>query len=203
MKRNIIITLCVFASFCQFASAQTVSELLQQKLAKFTIINADFTQQVINPVGKVIQKSTGKLTISRPGNVHWQVVSPDEELIVSNGKTMWLYSPFIEQVSIMNFSDAVADTAFVLLSGANKKQWADFNVKQFGDTFIISNKKAEAHSNKFTFVFDQTDNIKEFIVEEELGQKSIFKLKNKPIVALKKDLFEFKIPKGVEIDDQR
>ncbi|TEW54955.1 outer membrane lipoprotein chaperone LolA [Psychromonas sp. RZ22] len=204
MKKSFIIVVCVVMSMLQMVSAQTDSELLQQKLSKVTTINADFSQQVINPEGALIQESWGQLTIARPGNFHWQVTKPDQELIVSNGKDMWLYSPFIEQVTIMNFSDAIAGTPFALLSGADKSEWAHFNVRKQGDRFIVKNIENKQSSNTFTFIFDKNNNVSEFIVEEEQGQKSIFKLSNnRTDVKLAKDFFEFKIPKGIEIDDQR
>jgi len=204
MKKIIIATFCVFISMFQIAQAQTDNELLQQKLAKFDLINADFAQQVISPDGEVIQESWGELTISRPGNFHWQVTKPDEELIVSNGIDMWLYSPFIEQVTIMNFSDAIAGTPFALLSGADSSEWMNFEVKKEGDKFIVTNNTNELNTNIFTFIFDSTDNVSEFIVQEAQGQKSIFKLTNKDQTAkLADDFFEFQIPEGIEIDDQR
>ena len=204
MKRIIIVTLSVVMSMWQSAYAQTDSELLQQKLSKFTSIQANFAQQVINPEGEVIQNSWGQLTIARPGNFHWEVTKPDEELIVSNGQNMWLYSPFIEQVTIMKFSDAIAGTPFALLSGANAEEWANFDVKKIGEQFIVENNKQEVKGNEFIFTFDSTDNVTEFIVEEAQGQKSIFKLSDtKQGPKLTKGFFEFKIPQGVEIDDQR
>lgn len=204
MKKYIIATLCVFMSMSQLAYAQTDSDLLQQKLAKFTSIDADFAQQVINPEGQVIQQSWGKLTISRPGNFHWQVTKPEQELIVSNGTDMWLYSPFIEQVTIMNFSDAIAGTPFALLSGADASEWRNFDVKKMGEQFIVKNNKDKMNTNQFIFMFDKTDSVSEFIVEEAQGQKSVFKLtNNKQAAKLASGFFEFKIPEGIEIDDQR
>lgn len=204
MKKYIIAALCVFMSMLQLAYAQTDSELLQQKLAKFTSIDADFAQQVINPEGEIIQQSWGKLIISRPGNFHWQVTKPDEELIVSNGTTMWLYSPFIEQVTIMNFSDAIAGTPFALLSGADAAEWENFDVKKMAEQFVVKNNKDKMSTNQFIFMFDKAGTVSEFIVVEAQGQKSIFKLtNNKQTLKLASDFFEFKIPKGIEIDDQR
>jgi outer membrane lipoprotein carrier protein len=204
MKRIIIVTLSVVMSMWQSAYAQTDSELLQQKLSKFTSIQSNFAQQVINPEGEVIQNSWGQLTIARPGNFHWEVTKPDEELIVSNGQNMWLYSPFIEQVTIMKFSDAIAGTPFALLSGANAEEWANFNVKKIGEQFIVESNKQDVKGNEFIFTFDSTDNVTEFVVEEEQGQKSIFTLSDtKQGPKLTKGFFEFKIPQGVEIDDQR
>ncbi|WP_028869921.1 outer membrane lipoprotein chaperone LolA [Psychromonas arctica] len=204
MKKILFITVCLISSMFQFASAQTDSELLQQKLAKFTTIDADFVQQVINPKGEVIQKSWGTLAIARPGNFHWQVTQPDEELIVSNGQDMWLYSPFIEQVTIMNFSDAIAGTPFALLSGADSAQWAQFSVVKKDHQFIVKSSAPKASTNTFIFIFNKDDNVSEFVVQESQGQKSVFTLSNnKNNSTFVKDFFEFKIPNGIEIDDQR
>jgi len=204
MKKMILVFWCVLTSFSSFTFAQTDRDVLQKKLAKFTVIEADFKQQVINPEGQLIQESAGKLIISRPGSFYWEVTQPDEELIVSNGQNIWLYSPFIEQVTIMNFADAIAGTPFVLLSGANARQWENFDVTQSENAFIIKHNNNASINNTFTFIFDDSDNIVEFKVEEQQGQKSIFKLTNKPISnALSHDFFEFKIPEGIEIDDQR
>ena len=204
MKKVIIATCCLFISMFQLVQAQTDSELLQQKLAKFNTLNADFAQQVTSPDGQVIQESWGQLTISRPGNFHWQVTKPDEELIVSNGVDMWLYSPFIEQVTIMNFSDAIAGTPFALLSGADASEWMNFDVKKQTNQFVVKNNKNELNANTFTFIFDNKDNVSEFVVQEAQGQKSTFKLTNNDqTVKLADDFFEFQIPQGIEIDDQR
>ena len=117
---------------------------------------------------------------------------------------MWLYSPFIEQVTIMNFSDAIAGTPFALLSGADSSEWMNFEVKKEGNKFIVKNNTNELNTNIFTFIFDSTDNVSEFIVQEAQGQKSIFKLTNKDQTSkLADDFFEFQIPEGIEIDDQR
>jgi len=203
MKKNIIAVICLFFTMVTFVSAQTDSELLQQKLAKFNALDADFSQQVISPEGNLIQESLGKLVISRPGNFYWEVTSPEQELIVSNGVDVWLYSPFIEQVTIMNFADAIAGTPFALLSGADAADWANFTVKKTGDEFVISSNDSNSR-NKFVFRFDKDDKIAGFSVIEELGQKSVFTLTNninaKP---LNDDFYNFKIPSGVEIDDQR
>jgi len=203
MKRSVFAFLCILVSVFNTAVAQTDSELLQAKLAKFNVIQADFKQQVISPEGEIIQQSTGQLTISRPGNFYWQVQEPDEELIVSNGTDIWLYSPFIEQVSILNFADAVAGTPFVLLSGADASQWANFTVARSGNEFTISNND-QNNNTTFTFIFDDKDNISEFRVQESQGQLSTFKLTaNQKSKEISSDFFEFNIPAGVEIDDQR
>lgn len=206
MKKIILKLICllVLLPSLSVVNAQTDSQLLQKKLSKFNTLNANFSQQVMNPKGKVIQESWGKLTIARPGNFHWEVTSPDDELIVSNGKDVWLYSPFIEQVTIMNFSDAIDGTPFVLLSGANAAQWAKFNVVANNNRFTVTHVDATVHSSKFVFVFDNVGKISEFVVRDEYGQKSVFTLSvNERAPRFPDNYFEFSIPTGTEVDDQR
>jgi outer membrane lipoprotein carrier protein len=186
------------------ADGQTDAALLKEKLSLFSQINADFSQVVTSPEGKVLNESWGKLMISRPGKFRWQVITPEEELIVSDGKTMWLYSPFIEQVTLINLSDAIEGTPFVLLSGASEKQWATYSVKKEDNKFTVKNADLRLQGNTFIFEFNRADNISKFVVIEEQGQQSEFKLSHKPrTTTLDSSFFDFKIPLGVEIDDQR
>ena len=204
--KKIISVLFIFliTPFCVQANGTTDAALLKEKLAKFSQINAEFSQVVTSQEGNVLNESWGKLTISRPGKFRWQVITPEEELIVSDGKTMWLYSPFIEQVTLINLSDAIEGTPFVLLSGANENQWANYLVKKENNQFTVKGADAQVQDSTFIFEFNDAGNISKFVVIEEQGQHSEFKLSHKPLTEnLTAGYFDFQIPAGVEIDDQR
>ncbi len=182
----------------------TDASLLKEKLAKFEQINAQFSQLVTNAEGEILNESQGLLTISRPGKFRWQVTAPEEELIVSDGETMWLYSPFVEQVTLINLNDAIAGTPFILLSGANEQQWQKYRVSKDNNTFTIEAADPQMQNNRFVFEFNGSGNISRFVVTEEQGQRSEFKLTHKPLTQkITPDYFTFQIPAGVEIDDQR
>lgn len=178
--------------------------LLKEKLAQFELMNADFAQRVSSPEGKILNESWGQLTILRPGKFRWQVIMPEEELIISDGLTMWFYSPFIEQVTLINLKDAIAGTPFILLSGANEKQWENYLVIKENNQFKVTAPNDDTQNSTFIFKFDKQNNISQFAVIEEQGQRSEFTLSHKPLTAeLDKNFFHFSIPEGVEIDDQR
>lgn len=201
--KKILVLLSVFLLLPLTVQASD-SSLLQEKLAKFLQINAQFTQVVINQEGKVLNESTGQLSTSRPGKFRWQVVTPEEELIVSDGKTMWLYSPFIEQVTLLNLDDAIAGTPFLLLSGANEQQWNRYSVKKEANRFTVKDKNPNSADNIFIFEFNDVGNISKFIIIDEQQQRSEFSLTHSMLTQyLTDDYFEFKIPAGVDIDDQR
>lgn len=203
MKKTLLVTL-LFLINTVHAAVLTDADLLKEKLAKFKQINAAFYQVVTNPEGEVLNESQGQLTISRPGKFRWQVNTPEEELIVSDGETMWLYSPFIEQVTLINLSDAIAGTPFVLLSGANEQQWQNYLVSRDNNRFTIKGVDSQEEHNRFIFEFNKAGNIDKFVVIEELGQRSEFTLTHQPLAQkMAADYFSFKIPADVEIDDQR
>ena len=205
MKKIILVVLMLLINplYAATSSADDAS-LLKEKLAKFQQINADFSQVVRNPEGEIINESQGKLTISRPGKFRWEVTNPDEELIISDGVTMWMYSPFIEQVTLINLSDAIVGTPFVLLSGGDNQRWQDYQISKDNNRFTIKNKVDKEQKNSFIFEFNEAGNIAKFVVIEEQGQRSEFTLTQQPVEQkITADYFNFEIPAGVEIDDQR
>lgn len=201
--QKFLVSLCLLTLSFSANALSADAQQLKDKLAVFEQINATFTQKVSSAEGKLLNKSTGEMTISRPGKFHWQVITPEEDLIVSDGKTIWYYSPFIEQVTLINFADAITGTPFALLAGATKAQWADYVVTKKGNIFSVTNPK-QVQATRFIFEFDNNNNINKFIVIEEQGQRSEFLLTHKKVLTPIDDaMFKFNIPAGVEVDDQR
>jgi len=185
-------------------NAATDAQLLKQKLAKSRIINAQFSQRVSNSEGKILNESSGTLAISRPGKFRWEVILPEQELIVSDGQTMWMYSPFIEQVTLFNLEGAIAGTPFILLSGANESQWANYQVTKNNKQFKVTDISGSMQDKEFIFEFNNADNVSKFVVIEAQGQRSEFSLRHKKLSDTWNDeFFKFSIPEGIEIDDQR
>lgn len=179
------------------------SQILQEKLAKLKIINAHFSQVVSNADGKVINESIGTLSVLRPGKFIWHVTAPDEQMIVSNGLLMWIYDPFIEQVTILNLDDTITETPFVLLAGNASEQWKYYNVVQKGDQFTLTSNRDTDSERYFIFEFSKSGEISKFMIVDEQGQRSAFTLVPFALKApLNVSMFEFIIPDNVEVDDQ-
>ena len=52
-------------------------------------LSADF-KQVVSNKGKR-EEASGRLEIARPGKFRWEYSKPYEQLIVGDGKTLWVY----------------------------------------------------------------------------------------------------------------
>ena len=75
---------------------------------------------------------------------------------------------------------------------------------QQGDVYTVTSRDPSELIASFRVTFDRDNNISRFDVKEAQGQWTEFTLNNfnrKPV--LKGNEFVFKIPKGVELDDQR
>ena len=155
-----------------------------------------------SPEGKVLNEAKGDLAILRPNLFKWQTLEPDENVLISDGITLWYYSPFVEQVTAMWTKDAAEQTPFVLLTRNNAKDWDNYEISQQGDNFTLKPKKK---SNLGTFSVDvaKDGKINGFSVLEKDGQTSKFVFNELKVTQPEATLFKFKVPEGVELDDQR
>jgi chaperone LolA len=80
---------------------------------------ADFTQTVTDRNGRVSQAASGKMAFSRPGQFRWDYTAPYEQIIVGDGKKLWLYDADLDQVTVKPLGEVVAGTPAALLAGDN------------------------------------------------------------------------------------
>lgn len=194
----------VLFSGSQFAlaDAQAVAEL-QKRLDLVSQYSADFDQTVRSSKGKEIQKGKGKFQVKRPNLFRMDTKSPQENLIVSDGKTLWFYDPFVSQVTANWVKDAVNNTPFVLLTSNDKSHWDQYDVKQNADSFTLKPKAKKSSIKQFDVRIDANGVMKGFSTIERDGQSNLYVLRNISNANVSSDLFKFSVPKGAELDDQR
>ena len=158
--------------------------ILMKKLNQLNFFTANFSQQVLSESGEVIEESTGKLAISKPNLANWQVLTPDELSIVSDGASVWFYNPWIEQVSVYALSAAIARTPILLLTSKDEALWQQYNVEQKGcqgeqESFIISAIDTNSQIKSLTLVFKKMEHgsqLSQFSFLDATGQLSHIKL---------------------------
>ena len=128
---------------------------------------------------------------------------PQENQIISDGKNLWFYDPFVSQVTVNTVEDAVNNTPFVLLTSNNKSHWDQYDVTQNADTFVLKPKAKKSSIKQFDVRIDENGVMKGFSTIERDGQSNLYLLRNIASSNLSNDLFKFSVPKGAEVDDQR
>ncbi len=62
-------------------------------------LDGQFSQQVFDTRGKLKESSSGRVAMSAPRLFRWEYMKPYPQLIVADGKTVWVYDPDLQQVS--------------------------------------------------------------------------------------------------------
>lgn len=202
MKKIFLLALFTFSSTL---FSQTPAELLQEKLNAIQTMTAHFSQ-VVKAKKRQVSQSSGTMALQRPGKFRWQTIDPMEQLVVADGKKMWVYDVDLEQVTVKKQAKGLGGTAALFLSGYDDTVTRDFNVTQKTAgkviTFDLKSKSAKENFQQIKLVFTQ-DNLTGLELHDQLGQITTVKLnqiKSNPKLSVK--LFQFKPPKGVDLVQQ-
>ncbi len=63
-------------------------------------LDGQFTQQVYDNQNRMKESSSGKVQLSVPRLFRWEYVKPYPQVIVADGKKVWIYDPDLEQVTV-------------------------------------------------------------------------------------------------------
>lgn len=186
-----------------FTALAAPKDELNQRLQMNDGFSADFSQQLVSPDGDIVMEGEGQVEIARPSLFRWTTTAPDENVLVSDGESLWYYSPFIEQVSIYWQEQATEQTPFVLLTRNRASDWDNYSVEQQGDTFTLTPTAIDSNQGQFKLKIDASGAVQGFSAIEQDGQQSNFSFKNINLTKPNAERFKFVIPQGVEVDDQR
>ncbi|MCR9385349.1 outer membrane lipoprotein chaperone LolA [Vibrio metoecus] len=189
--------------FCSFSAIAAPKDTLSERLAMSEGFSATFNQQVLSPEGKVILTGNGKVDIARPSLFRWETETPDENLLVSDGTTLWHFDPFVEQVTLYRAEEALEQTPFVLLTRNKASDWDAYHVEEKGDVFTLTPTALDSNQGRFQITISDKGVVQGFKVIEQDGQQSEFIFNKVKQQKPNASVFNYKVPKGVEVDDQR
>ena len=209
MKRHVVLLLCVLLGI--FSSAVVFAGNAEQRLEQFfkevRSMRADFTQSVISDNKRTVEKSQGVLQMQRPGKFHWKYQTPYEQLIVADGKQLWIYDVEMEQVIVKNLDLALGDTPAVLLSGdaniTDKFEIKEISENMQGEASLywlqLLPKQEEASFEKLLLAFSGS-NLQIMELKDAFGQitrLTFSNLEQNPLID--SSIFTFVPPAGVDV----
>ena len=99
-----------------WAEARDIQRV-ERYVERLSTLRADFRQEVLDAAGAIRERADGTLLLEKPGRFRWEYRHPSEQLLVSDGKTVWLYDTELEQVTVRSLGDSLSATPAMLLSG--------------------------------------------------------------------------------------
>ena len=168
-------------------------------------IQADFVQLTTSSATKETQKADGLVYFKKPGMMKWEYKSPTNDIIVSDGRTIWSYQQDIGQVMIGNASDSSASISNNFLAGmGNLKKDFDIELeKPDNNSYVLklNPKLPQPNIQRLYIAVDKkTSLVKQTIVFDLLGNETKVIFENLRInQSVPANIFKFKIPEGVRV----
>jgi outer membrane lipoprotein carrier protein len=95
-----------------------VLKQLQERYESTRTLTADFKQVVASPTMAGKLESHGTVSFEKPNRMRWDYAAPDQQTIVSDGETLWIYQPEEKQVIKAPLQQALqATTPVTFLAG--------------------------------------------------------------------------------------
>ena len=172
---------------------------LDRYLKNLKTLRVTFLQTVADAHGAEVSRSSGTLTVERPGkfrwNIHPQSIVPSAaasaggrvraarqpaapagsgQLMVSDGRNLWYYDRDLQQVTVRPVTAALSATPAMLLSGTVDVRR---HFKETGagtrdglDWVYVEPRSAEADFKSALFGFDRKGELQRMILQDKLGQ---------------------------------
>jgi len=209
LKQLVIATAGALVSVYSFAGASDSAALdsFTQKLDRLQSMETGFEQVTMDTSGEVLQSLSGTLTVERPGKMRWQTEPPYEQLVVSDGKLVWVYDMDLEQVTIRELEARLQDTPALLLSGNTAEIADNYDVSLDGASAVERYRlKPKDQSQLFEALeFDyQKDELRYMRIFDAAGQVTEIRFNDVQVNPDPDDgAFYFIVPEGVDVIDGR
>jgi outer membrane lipoprotein carrier protein len=155
----------------------------------------------------ITETASGTMTVKRPGMMHWAYEKPDKQLIITDGKQLWIYRPADNQVTVGS-----APTFFGEGKGASFLS----NIQSLRKSFRVSLEKMTASKeyvlklvpidktydlvSVLLLVSAETFDIVEVITTNSYEDETRIELSNIQMEQnIDDSLFKFTIPQGAEV----
>ena len=128
---TLLVALSLLAGLAGAAAAQTPAPAgamslddavrgLETAYGKITDLKAEFDQTAFNKSLNQSIPAKGVVYLKKGGKLRWEYADPTPQQIVSDGKTLWIYTPALSQVNTGAAPEALSGPAGSFLAGLGK-----------------------------------------------------------------------------------
>ncbi len=203
LKTSVLIFILTVGSMQVSQAANTGVTQLKSFLKKSDTFTALFSQSLFDENGSELQFSAGQFSLQKPGKFSWDYEEPYPQIIMSNGKVIWMYDSELEQVTIKPVDSTLSKTSMVLLFSKTEID-KDFKIIKLDVVDGVSWLELTAHNpdSEFSNIFI---GMKEGLIVslkmvDGFGQTTVIKFRDIMMSPkFNEHRFEFVIPKNADV----
>jgi outer membrane lipoprotein carrier protein len=188
------------------ANVDTIMQGMEQRYAGKGF-SAKFFQESMLKAMQISDTAEGTLMVKRPDKMRWAYTMPDEQTIITDGRTLWIYRPADNQVVVGKASEF-----FDLGKGAGflsdiRKLRESFRIsvqpaqnKDYYRLRLVPRKANPEMSEIILSVERKSFQINQVVTYNQYGDETRIVLSNYEFnINPDDDLFTFSIPEGVDV----
>lgn len=184
-------------------SSDSAANRLTTLLQSLQSVEGRYEQTLFDQKGIMLETTKGRFALKRPGYFFWKSEEPYPQTVVGNPKTLWVYDPDLEQVTVRQQDLSAAHNPARLLSNdisdLEKLFKISLNSQKNASVFSLIPLDKQSPFSRVSFRFEH-ESIKTLSFTDQLGQKTDLSLDvqrlNRPIDAA---LFDFIAPEGTDV----
>lgn len=166
---------------------------------------AMFEQTVTSPDGSRRKASSGSFEFQRPDRFRFAYTKPYPQLIVADGRKVWVFDPDLNQVTARKVDAAMGATPAALLAGRSLDR--DFTLTAMPDrdglAWARATPKVEDGAFVWMMVGFRGPTLAAVEILDRFGQRSVLKLSAlDTAVVLPESRFRFVPPAGADVIEQ-
>lgn len=187
----------------QSAFAAQEDQRLDHFFGEVTTLEADFVQRVLDEEGELVQESTGKVQLHRPGRFRWEYDMPYKQIILTDGESLWIYDPALEQATVRDIDEALGAAPITLLSEGGPLE-EEFTVRALEphdglDWVELTPKVQDTEFTRIELGLGE-DGVQQMRLYDRFGQTTVIELENlRTDVEIPASRFEFDPPPGTDV----
>lgn len=188
--------------------AIAIVDAIQKQYDATDAFQARFIQKSYLKILGQSQKAEGFVSIQKPGKMKWSYRAPDRQILVSNDQGLWLYLPDEKQVTKMKAQSIYSSNTPALFLAGRGKLTESFTIGKVTEESglyvaeLIPRNRAQNLSKMVLLADKKNYQIVGSRVYDNLGNNTemmFSDIQTNP--NLNKKLFQFVVPKGVELID--
>ena len=152
---------------------------LIERLEAPTTLSANFEQRTFSESQNSVTLSTGLMRIAKPMRFAWQVFEPFEQQVISDGETLWVFDPDLEQATYQPVGSSVQQSPAMILSQPRQVLTQQYDVLEASTDALVVYRLFPLDTNsvfsELTLTFKQ-NLIAEIRILDSLGQQTLINL---------------------------
>jgi outer membrane lipoprotein carrier protein len=196
---------------CDASDPLSISEVLARVQERYetTDFEADFEQESHLKAIGVVDSAQGHVYFRPPAMMRWHYKTPEEYLIITDGKRVWIYRPEENQVMTGGAADYFGDIKWAEFFSQPERILDHFSVG-FADPArrekdrlalqLFPKKRQPNLEEMLLFISQDTFDIVETVTCNAFGDKTSIRFKDFQFnQGLDPSFFMFKVPKGADV----